>query len=104
MDQINMDETSEWTYVDFNLHEVYTNGYSVWGTSSFLGMIRFQANYKNANEEDWSNEFLIKAIEGIPQEIVVEDSDEIKTLIGVIKTAVFEQSKIRLEEEIEYLE
>lgn len=31
-------------------------------------------------------------------------SDEIKTLIGVIKTAVFEQSKIRLEEEIEYLE
>lgn len=82
MDQINMDETSEWTYVDFNLHEVYTNGYSVWGTSSFLGMIRFQANYKNVNEEDWSNEFLIKAIEGIPQEIVVEDSDEIKKLMS----------------------
>ena len=47
--QIEMDETDEWTYVDFNLYEVYKNGYSVWGTSNFIGMIRFQANYKNVN-------------------------------------------------------
>ncbi len=79
--QIEMDETDEWTYVDFNLYEVYKNGYSIWGTSNFLGMIRFQANYKNVNYEDWSNEFLIKAIEGVPHEIVVEDSDSVQTLL-----------------------
>lgn len=79
--QVEMAETDEWTYVDFNLYEVYKNGYSIWGTSNFLGMIRFQANYKNVNYEDWSNEFLIKAIEGIPHEIVVEDSDTVQTLL-----------------------
>ena len=79
--QIRMDEDAEWTYVDFNLYEVYKNGYSIWGTSKFLGMLRFQANYKNVNEEDTSNEFLIKAIEGIPCEITVEDSDEVKEVI-----------------------
>ena len=79
--QIKMSEDSEWTYVDFNLYEVYKNGYSIWGTSNFLGMLRFQANYKNVNEEDWSNEFLFKAIEGIPYDIAVEDSDEVKEII-----------------------
>ena len=80
-DQVNMDETAEWTYVDFNLYEVYKNGYSIWGTSSFLGSLRIQANYQNTSEDDWSNEFLIKAIEGIPHEIAVEDSGEVKTLL-----------------------
>ena len=80
-DQIGMDETSDWTYVDFNLYEVYKNGYSIWGTASYLGMIRFQANYKNESEEDWSNEFLIKAIEGIPCDIVVEDSGDVKDML-----------------------
>ena len=80
--QIRMSEDSEWTYVDFNLYEVYKNGYSIWGTSSYLGMIRFQANYKNVNEDDWSNEFLIKAIEGIPHEIVVDDSEGVKNVIS----------------------
>ena len=80
--QIGMDETAEWTYVDFNLHEVHTNGYSIWGTSAYLGMLRFQVNYKNKSEEDWSNEFLIKAIEGIPEEIVVDDSNDVKALIS----------------------
>ena len=79
--QIEMDETAEWTYVDFNLYEVYKNGYSIWGTSSYLGMIRLQANYKNVDEDDWSNEFLIKAIEGVPYDIVVEDSEQVKNLI-----------------------
>ena len=80
--QMEMDETAEWTYVDFNLYEVYKNGYSIWGTSSFLGSIRFQASYKNTDEEDLSNEFLIKAIEGIPQEIVVEDSGDVKDALS----------------------
>ena len=81
-DQIGMDETAEWTYVDFNLHEVHTNGYSIWGTSAYLGMLRFQVNYKSKNEDDWSNEFLIKAIEGIPYEIVVDDSSAVKQLVS----------------------
>ena len=80
--QIEMDESAEWTYVDFNLYEIYKNGYSIWGTSSYLGMLRIQANYKNVNYEDWSNEFLIKAIEGIPVEIVVDDSDSVKEIIS----------------------
>lgn len=80
--QIQMSESDEWTYVDFNLYEVYKNGYSIWGTSSYLGMIRFQANYKNVNEDDWTNEFLIKAIEGIPCEVVVDDSAEVKEVIS----------------------
>ena len=85
-EQMNMDESSEWTYVDFNLYEVYKNGYSVWGTSNFLGMLRFQASYKNVNEDDWSNEFLIKAIEGISHEIVVEDSATVKELLNTATT------------------
>ena len=80
--QIQMSKESEWTYMDFNLYEVYKNGYSIWGTSAYLGMIRFQANYKNVGEDDWSNEFLIKAIEGIPYDIVVEDGDEVKELVS----------------------
>ena len=84
--QIQMEETAEWTYVDFNLYEVYKNGYSIWGTSNFLGMIRFQAIYKNESEEDLSNEFLIKAIEGIPYEITVEDSGDVKDVLTKAQT------------------
>ena len=80
--QIQMSAEDEWTYVDFNPYEIYKNGYSVWGTSSYLGMLRFQANYKNVNEDDWSNEFLIKAIEGIPYEIAVDDSAEVKEVLS----------------------
>ncbi|MBE7100151.1 MAG: hypothetical protein E7364_00895 [Clostridiales bacterium] len=80
-DQIEMDETAEWTYVDFNLYEIYKNGYSIWGTSPFLGALRIQANYKNVNEDDLSNEFLIKAIEGIYHEVPVEDSEKITEVI-----------------------
>jgi hypothetical protein len=78
-DQKNMDESDEWFYVDFNLYEIYKHGYSVWGTSPFLGALRFQANYNSdPNTEDLSNEFLIKAIEGIPYDVPVEDSVEIQ--------------------------
>ena len=76
-DMQNMDESDEWVYLDFNLHEIYKYGYSIWGTSPYLGAIRLEANYKSKNKDDWSNEFLIKSIEGIPEEIVVKDSDEI---------------------------
>lgn len=77
-----MTETDEWIYVDFNLYEVYKNGYSIWGTSPYLGAIRIDSNYKNIDEDDWSNEMLIKSIEGIPYEIIVEDSDEAKDVLG----------------------
>ncbi len=78
-EQKNMDESDEWFYVDFNLYEIYKNGYSVWGTSSYLGALRLQPDYKsNPNEEDLSNVFLIKAIEGIPCDVSVEDSAEIQ--------------------------
>ena len=84
--QIQMEETAEWTYVDFNLYEVYKNGYSIWGTSAFLGSLRFQAIYKNTSEEDLSNVFLIKAIEGIPYEIEVEDSGDVKDVLKAAET------------------
>ncbi|MBE7079838.1 MAG: hypothetical protein E7371_01215 [Clostridiales bacterium] len=79
-DQKNMDESDEWFYVDFNLYEIYKNGYSVWGTSPFLGALRLQANYNSDKDtEDLSNVFLIKAIEGIPCDVPVEDSAEMQT-------------------------
>ena len=84
-DQIEMEETAEWTYVDFNLYEIYKNGYSIWGTSPFLGSLRIQANYKNQGEDDLSNVFLIKAIEGIYHEIPVVDSDAVSEVIETAK-------------------
>ena len=80
-DQMQMKETADWTTVQFNLYEIYKNGYSIWGTSSFLGRLRLQANYKNTSEDDLSNVFLIKSIEGIAHDVIVEDRDEVKTLL-----------------------
>ena len=77
-----MSETDEWVVVDFDLYEVYKNGYSIWGTSPFLGALRIDCNYKNVNSDDWSNEMLIKSIEGVPHEIIVEDSEEVQEVIG----------------------
>lgn len=80
-DQKEMDETDEWQTVDFNLYEIYKKGYSVWGTSPFLGSLRIQVTYKsNPDEEDWSNEFLIKSIEGIPVELETVDGIEVNTV------------------------
>ena len=84
-EQKNMDETAEWEYADFNLYEIYKNGYSVWGTSPYLGALRLQANYISGEEGDLSNEFLIKAIEGIPYDVPVEDSEEIVTMMDTAK-------------------
>ena len=74
----NMSEDDEWVTVELNLYEIYQNGYSIWGTSPFLGAIRFEVGHKNQNEDDWTNEMLIKSIEGVPHEIIVDDTDEIK--------------------------
>ena len=76
-DQKNMDESDEWLYVDFNLYDIYKNGYSIWGTSPYLGALRLQANYKSQGEDDMSNVFLIKSIEGISYDVPVEDSTEV---------------------------
>lgn len=84
-EQKNMDETDEWEYADFNLYEIYKNGYSVWGTSPYLGALRLQANYKSGAEGDLSNEFLIKAIEGIPCDVPIEDSEEIVNMMDTAK-------------------
>ncbi len=78
----NQSEDGEWSVVDFNLYEVYKNGYSVWGTSPLLGALRIEVNYKNVGPDDWANEMLIKSIEGVPHEIVVEDSEEIRDVLG----------------------
>ena len=79
---VQMNETDEWVTVDFNLYEVYKNGYSIWGTSPYLGAIRIEVNYKNTGEDDWANEMLIKSIEGVPHEIYVEDSEEVQEVLG----------------------
>ena len=76
-----MSEDDEWVTVDLNLYEIYKNGYSIWGTSPLLGAIRFEVGYKNFGDDDWSNEMLIKSIEGIPHEIIVDDSNEVKDLM-----------------------
>lgn len=77
-----MSETDEWITVDFNLYEVYKNGYSIWGTSPYLGAIRIEANHKNTGD-DWSNEMLIKSIEGIYVDVPVEDSEEAQEVLGL---------------------
>ena len=78
-DQINMSEDDEWQYIDFDLSSICTNGYSVWGTSKYLGKLRIQANYKSDpnNPEDCRNVFLIKSIEGVSKEIEVRDSEAV---------------------------
>ena len=76
-----MSEDDEWQVVDLNLYEIYKNGYSIWGTSAFLGAIRIEVNHKN-QPGDWSNEMLIKSIEGIPVDIDVVDSDDAQAILG----------------------
>ena len=86
-----MNETDDWEYVDFNLYEIYKNGYSVWATSPYLGALRLQANYKSSTaldengDQDFSNVFLIKAIEGISCDVSVEDSAEIQEKMDTAK-------------------
>ena len=92
-DQMYMSEESEWTYVDFNLYEIYKNGYSIWGTSPFLGSLRIQANYVSQGEDDWSNAFLIKSIEGIPYDVPVEDGENVKGILQGAEAVTEDQLK-----------
>ena len=75
--QMEMEETAEWECIEFNLYEIYKNGYSIWGTSPYLGALRLQANYFSESADDQSNVFLIKAIEGVPYDVEVKDSDAV---------------------------
>lgn len=90
-DQMHMKEEDEWICVDLNLYEIYKNGYSIWGTSPYLGALRIQANYKSVDEEDWSNVFLIKSIEGIPYDVPVEDGEVVKEVLEKADTLTEEQ-------------
>lgn len=74
-----MSEDDEWVTVDLNLYEVYKNGYSIWGTSPYLGALRIEIGYTSLGDDDWSNEILIKSIEGIPYEIIVDDTQAVKS-------------------------
>lgn len=84
-DQKEMDESAEWECMEFNLYEIYKNGYSIWGTSPYLGALRLQANYKSTDGEDFSNIFLIKAIEGVPYDVEVKDSDAVERMLDEAK-------------------
>lgn len=90
-DQKYMEEEDEWICIDFNLYEIYKNGYSIWGTSPYLGSLRIQANYLSADEDDWSNIFLIKSIEGVPYDVVVEDGALVKGTLEKADTLTEEQ-------------
>lgn len=76
----NMSEDDEWLEIELNLYEVYKYGYSVWGTSPFLGALRLEFHYKNESSEDLTNEILIKSIEGIPLDIPIENSAPVKEI------------------------
>ena len=76
VEQRNMDENDPWTYLDFDLSSIYTDGYSVWGTSPTLGSLRFQTTYRNTSRDDM-NEFLFCSIEGIYKKVDVVDTTEI---------------------------
>ena len=79
--QKSMDESDEWLCATFNLYDIYKNGYSIWGTSPYLGSLRIQSTYKCQNENDESNAFLIKAIEGVPYDVALEDGVDVTDAI-----------------------
>ena len=89
----NMDEDGEWATIELNLYEVFRNGYSVWGTSAYLGALRIEVGYVNEDDEDWANEMLIKSIEGVPHKVVTEDSSEITGRISAAKSLGEEELK-----------
>lgn len=79
--QRNMSETDdEWIVATFDMSEILANGYSVWGTSSYLASMRIQSTYTSVNEDDLSNAYLIKSIVGSPSEVVVEDTAVVRNL------------------------
>jgi len=81
--EINM--TDEDDYIDISIDlakNSYYNGYSVWGTSNFLGKLRIQSTYISTSPTDTSNKILLKRIygtnEGYESGLYVGDSDPVK--------------------------
>ena len=89
--QKNMDESDEWLCATFNLYDIYKNGYSIWGTSPYLGSLRIQSTYKCQSEDDESNAFLIKASEGVPYDVAVEDGWDVQEAIDTAEKTTTEE-------------
>ncbi len=80
--QVKMGEDDPWTVARFDLSSICSHGYSVWGTSPYLGSLRVQCTYQSQGKDDFSNAFLFQKIEGIYQEIVTDDSTMVKSVLG----------------------
>lgn len=82
-EQRNMNKDDDnWLTFDFDLTEVgIANGYSAWGSAKYLGAIRIQSSYISKDINDFSNEIIIKSIEGIYKGYKVEDTDKINNLL-----------------------
>lgn len=79
----NMDKDSDWKTITFDLTDPSSGnpfGYSVWGTSPYLAKLRIQSTYRSKNENDLSNAFILKSIEGSYKEVKTEDSPSITAL------------------------
>lgn len=88
-DQIGMSEDDDWTELEFDLASVLYNGYSIWGTSSYLGTVRIQPLYKSTSKDDNSNKMILNSIYGKINEkyengVIVEDSEEIKEILNSV--------------------
>lgn len=78
--QRNMSETDdEWIVAEFDMSDILANGYSVWGTSTYLASLRIQSTYNSVSEDDYSNAYIIKSIVGTSKEVTVDDSEEVKS-------------------------
>ncbi len=81
-----MSEEDEYIDIAVDLASLsYYNGYSVWGTSPYLGKIRIQSVYQSTSKDDHSNAMLLKRIygtnEGYENGVITEDSDNIKNIL-----------------------
>lgn len=81
-DQVNMKEEDPWATARFDLSSVYAHGYSIWGTSPYLGALRIQCTYRSQKEGDLSNAFLFQKLEGVSKDIVTEDSALVQSLLA----------------------
>lgn len=80
--QRNMSETDDnWIVATFDMSEILANGYSVWGTSTYLAAMRIQSTYNSVSTDDYSNAYLIKSITGTTADVTVEDSAAIACLL-----------------------
>lgn len=85
-EEIEMTEEDEYIDVAIDLaKESMYHGYSVWGTSTYLGKLRIQASWKSTSVTDRSNKMLLKRIygsnEGYEDGIVTTDTPEISAIL-----------------------